>query len=179
MEEAQNLTLEPVFLYFVKGLSFQEKVIQYYERRYKIKINRFPHNDVKFIMERDKKRKIGQADMENFLRDKFDISFIIYGYRKDESLQRRGMMAHLDHGIDWKYKKIYPLAEWREPHIRKYVKQKRLVLPDSYRMGYRDINSLKGDALMYIYNNFPEDYRKIITLYPHIEAERIRVENYG
>jgi phosphoadenosine phosphosulfate reductase len=176
---AETVEITPVFMYFVKGLSFQEKILKHYEKLYDIQIERIPHNDVKWMMANDKKRRVRQGDVEAFLRNEYNISMLVYGYRKDESLQRRGMLAHLDHAIDWKFKKAYPLAEWREPHIRKYVQKERLILPDSYRLGYRDINSFKGEALMYVYYNFPEDYKKIIEVYPLLEAERVRFENYG
>ncbi|MFA6258786.1 MAG: phosphoadenosine phosphosulfate reductase family protein [Candidatus Paceibacterota bacterium] len=166
-----------VFLYFFKGLSIRERMIAYYERRYKIKIDQYPQFDVSSLYSQasiTNQKKIKMKDVENFIRDKYNLPFLAYGYRKDESLERRGMLAHIDDGIEWKYKKLYPLADWSAKDVFNYLKHEKLPLPPDYPFGFRDINTFKGDALLWLVENYPEDYEMIKAQYPLIEAELIR-----
>ena len=76
--------------------------------------------------------------------------------------------------FDWKYRKLYPLAEWSEKHLEGYLKRHKLILPIEYRYKFRDLNTFKGAPLLYIYNNYPDDYQKIIDLFPDVQGELMR-----
>ena len=163
---------EYIYLYFHKGLSIRESVLSHYSKRYKIKFQQYPQFDV--ANQAGVKKKLRQADIEKFVRLKQNKIWMFYGYRKTESLERRGMMAHIDNGIDWKYKKLYPIADWSAKDVLYYIKQNKLVLPPDYRSGFRDINVFKGRALLWLYNNYRSDYELIKSQYPGIEGELLR-----
>ena len=57
--------------------------------------------------------KIVQADIENYLRRKYEISFTAQGYRAGESLQRRGMMSKQG-TVDQQYKRLFPIGYWSQ-----------------------------------------------------------------
>lgn len=162
-----------IYLYIYKGLKIRENVLKYYEKQYKIKIDQYPQFDVSY-MKRTKKLK--QADIETFIRNKYNIQYLAYGYRKNESLERRGILKYVKNGIDEKYNKLYPVADWSEKDIFKYIKLNKLVLPIDYNYGFRDINIFKGNSLLWLYNNFREDYETIKKQYPLIEGELLRVK---
>ncbi len=171
-----------VFLYFVKGLSFKDRLLRYYEKRFMITIHQHPHPDVAAMQRLNSLQPVKRttnAHLEAYLRDQYDIPWLAYAYRKSESLERRGMLAHLDNGIDWKYKKLYPIGEWSEKGVIRHIKAKRLPLPEEYSFGFRDINSFKGEPLLWIYRNHREDYERIIEQYPMVEAEMLKMREYA
>ena len=131
---------EYIFLYMYKNLEIRETVLRHYSKKYGIEFQQYPQFDVS---SRVNGKKLKQANIEKYIRAKHNKIWIFYGYRKSESLERRGMMAHIDNGIDWKYKKLYPIADWSAKDVLYYIKQNRLVLPPDYRSGFRDINVFK------------------------------------
>lgn len=179
----------PVYLYFVKGLKYKDKHIEHYARRFGVEILQYPRcEDLSRQMRagayQKKKTKvpaIRQWEMDLYLRRELNLSWIIYGYKRVDSLQRRGIMNANCHdgeqykgGIDVRNRKIYPLANWSEKEVFKYLKMKKLPLAPDYHAGFRDINTFKGRALLWLYHNHPEDYETLKKQYPFIEAALIR-----
>jgi len=158
-----------VFLYFVKGLSIKQRIIDYYEKRWNAAIEQRPHP--RSLNLKAGKRKYKMADTESSLRAEFNISWIIDGAKKTDSMARRGMLMHLPDGIDGRNKKIYPLAEWNDRKVLAYIKTNRLMLPIEYQHGFtRDFNVPTVSKLVYLKNNFKYDYKKIITEFPQLDA---------
>jgi len=151
---------EFVFLYFVHGLEIKQRIIEHYEKRWNIKIHQQPHFGT-LSLKIGKKYKM--ADI--------DISYIAQGVRRDESLARRGMLAHLPYGIDEKYKKLYPIADFSAKDVMAYIKLNKLPLPAEYSHGWKhDFSVPDVDGLVYLKNNFPNDYKKVIAEFPQLEA---------
>jgi sulfate adenylyltransferase subunit 2 len=159
---------ELVFLYFVKGLEIKQRLIDYYEKKWNVQIHQQPHYG-NLSLKTGKKYKM--ADIEHGLRMKFNISWIAQGVRRDESLARRGMLAHLPYGIDERNKKLYPIAGYSDKDVMSYIKLHKLPLPIEYQHGWKhDFSVPDVDGLVYLKNNFPDDYRKAIAEFPHLEA---------
>jgi sulfate adenylyltransferase subunit 2 len=160
--------LEFVFLYFVDGLEIKERILRHYEKRYGIAIHRQPHF-TSLSMKTGKKYKM--ADIERGLRANYNISYIAQGYKKTDSMARRGMLARLPMGIDERNKKVYPVAEWNDKKILSYIKLNKLPLPVEYNHGLKhDFSVPDIDFILYLKNNFPDDYQKIIAEFPRLEA---------
>jgi phosphoadenosine phosphosulfate reductase len=176
MQHARESVGEVVFMYYCPGLSYEETILTYYEKRYGTKITRIAHPDVAYLVNtRTKGKKIRVANVEKVLKVDHGAEWVAWGFRKDESLQRRGQLTMAKNGIDWKYRKLFPLTEWSKKHTQQYVHDKKLLLPVEYRLGFRDLNTFKGDSLLYIYNSYPEDYNRIIQIYPDVEGELRRL----
>ena len=170
----------PVFLYFVQGLEFQERTLRYYEDRFGIEIQRHPHWDIANY-DRAARNLGGRAlkgrDAEYAIRESTGLSWLAYGYRTDESMQRRGQLRPLAPTfIDHKFHKLYPLGVWSRHHVEAYVKERRLVLPIEYQHGYRNVDQFKGRTVLWIKKNYPDDWQKIIARFPAVEAEAVRQE---
>jgi len=163
------------FMYYCPGLAFEEKILTYYEKRYGHEIERIAHPDCAYLVNnRVKTRKLRISDVEKMLRSDFESDWIAWGYRKAESLERRGQLALAPQGIDWKYRKLFPIAEWSRRHVEAWVRDRRLLIPPEYRHGFRDINTFKGESLLYIFRNYPDDYARIVAMYPDVEGELMR-----
>lgn len=166
---------EFVFLYFVEGLEIKQRIIEHYEKRWNIEIHQQPHCD-SMALKTGKKYKM--ADIERGLRTKFNISYIAQGVRRDESIARRGMLKHLPYGIDEKYKKLYPIADFSAKDVMSYIKLNKLPLPVEYSHGWKHDFSVPDVAgLVYLKNNFPNDYKKVITEFPKLQAMVFGKEN--
>ena len=160
--------MEFVFLYFVQGLEIKQRFIDYYANRWKIKVHQMP-DSVNLTMKAGKKYK--NSDIERGLRAKFDISYIAQGIRRNESVARRGQLAHLPYGIDEKYKKVFPIADFSTKDVMAYIKLNKLPLPVEYSHGWiHDFYTPDINGLVYLKNNFPNDYRKVIAEFPQLEA---------
>lgn len=160
---------ELVFLYFVDGLEIKEKMLRYYEKKWGCKIHRRPSFEHLNLLQ--DKKKYRMADIEASIREEFNISWIVQGVRKDESLARRGMLAHLPYGIDEKYRKLYPISDWSAKKVLSYCKLNKLPLPVEYQHGMKhDFYIPDAKLLLYLKNNFADDYKKVIQTFPQLEA---------
>jgi 3'-phosphoadenosine 5'-phosphosulfate sulfotransferase (PAPS reductase)/FAD synthetase len=166
---------EFVFLYFVEGLEIKQRLIDYYEKRWNIKIHQQPDSQV-LSMKTGKKYK--PADIEKGLRAKFNISYIAQGVRRDESMARRGMLAHLPYGIDERNKKLYPIADFSTKDVMSYIKLNKLMLPVEYSHGWiHDFYVPDVNGLIYLKNNYPKDYQKVTAEFPQLKAMVFGKEN--
>lgn len=174
--------IKVVHLYFVKDLSYRDRFLKYYEDRYSVKIDKYPQVDVSRIFSNKAFTnnikdvpKLKQVDMELYLRKEYNMSYLAYGYRKDESLQRRGHLTSCN-AFEKKFKRFFPVADWSQKDIFNYIKKEKLPLPVEYSFGFRDINFFEGEGLMWLYRNYPEDYEKMKLQYPFIGAELLRAK---
>lgn len=170
--------------YSVKGYSFTERIIDYYSKRYGIEIIQIPYyNDLTKIVNagnylevENKMKNSKQSDTIKYTRLKTGIEYVAFGYREDEGMRRRAIIKkYSDNGIDRKFKKLYPMWHWRNPDVWNYLKQEKLILPDTYKYGFRDIGFPIDESLLFLYNNFPKDYERAVSQYPMLEAELERV----
>ena len=89
------------FMYVVKGLSFQEATLRFYEKKYGIEIIRIPHFQTSDYMRYGIFRVpdedvpiISTLDCYNYLREKTGIYWIAAGERISDSVVRRAMIKH-------------------------------------------------------------------------------------
>lgn len=158
----------PVFMYFVPGLSIKQRIIEYYEKRWGLTVKQMPHF-TSLSLKSGKRHKMG--DIERSLRAELNVSWIAQGYKKTDSLARRGMLANLPYGIDERNRKLYPIAGWNDKQVMAYLKLNRLPLPVEYGHGLkRDFCVPDTRLLLYLKNNFPGDYQKVIAEFPQLDA---------
>jgi 3'-phosphoadenosine 5'-phosphosulfate sulfotransferase (PAPS reductase)/FAD synthetase len=177
----------PVHLYYVDRLTWVDRIISHYEQRWGVSVRRHPHPDVDYLVpsaQFTRRRPVTMTMMENYLRDTYQTPWLAWGFMKTDSLQRRGQLSLKDKkgistgsfGMDFKYRHLYPIAEWKKAHVRKYIEDHRLPLPETYEVGIRDFTTLKGEELWFIINNYPDDWARIVAKYPSLAAERLRLE---
>jgi sulfate adenylyltransferase subunit 2 len=81
------------------------------------------------------------------------------------------MLANLSSGIDERNRKIYPVADWNDKRIMAYIRLNSLLLPPEYSHGLKhDFCVPDTKLLLYLKNNFPADYQKVIAEFPNLEA---------
>lgn len=172
------------YMYYVPGLSFQEKTINWYENKYDIEITRLPHfelsNFFRYGTFRDMDFSVpivGINDVYAYMRLKTDSFWIAAGERVTDSIVRNAMIKESS-SIDVKRGRFYPVAYWKKREILDYIKFHKLYLPaDSRKLGF-SFCSLEGRELSIIQKHYPEDFKKIKHLFPYCEAGIERWKRY-
>lgn len=175
----------PFFMYLVPGLEFQEKMLRWYENKYKTEIIRIPHFEVSeflkygsFTLYDQNVDVVGITDTYEYIRQKTGIHWIAAGERCADSIVRNAMIKQSG-SIDYKRGRFYPIAYWKKNDVMQYIKLRRLYLsPEQKKLGF-SFRSLSGNELAVIKEHYPDDYKKILRVYPFAGAAVERFEKYG
>ena len=175
----------PFFMYLVPGLEFQEKMLRWYENKYNTEIIRVPHFEVSeflkygsFTLYDHDVDIVGITDIYEYIRQQSGIHWIAAGERCADSIVRNAMIKQSG-SIDHKRGRFYPIAYWKKNDVMQYIKHKKLYLsPEQKKLGF-SFRSLAGSELAVIKENYPEDYKKILKIYPFAEAGVVRYQTYG
>lgn len=168
--------VEVFFMYLVKGLSFQEALLRWYERKYELSIYRLPHFMLSewlalgtFRIPDLEVPIITPSDIYTYVRDQTGIQWIAGGERIKDSIWRRVMMVKSG-SIDLKRGRIYPVAHWSKAEILTYIQRRRLKLsPESAVLGH-SFRSLMPLEVKAIRDHYPADYARIERWFPFVEA---------
>ena len=177
--------VQPFFMYICPNLSFQERTLAWYEKKYQTSIIRIPHMDVSEFFHYGSFRPpdytfpiVSINDIYHYLRLQTDIWWIAAGERINDSIVRRAMMKKSG-SIDVQRGRLYPISMWNKREVMDYIKFHNLYLgADSRKLGF-SYCSLWGKELSMLKQHFPDDYAKVIRLYPFAEAGVRRFEQYG
>lgn len=173
------------FMYQVPGLSFQEKTISWYERKYGTEILRVPHfetsNFLRYGLYREPDMTVpivSTAEAYDYIRAVTGIYWIAGGERISDSIVRRAMLKNTG-SIDTNRGRIYPLVYWNKKDVVHYCKVKKLYVgPEAKRLGF-SFRSLDYKSLYMLKTYFPEDFERVRKIYPFAEAAILRGEQYG
>lgn len=173
------------FMYLVPGLSFQERTLRWYENKYNIEIMRLPCMDLAMAFRYGCFRgsdfsvpAISINDIYKYVRKEYDTWWIAAGERINDSIVRRAMMKKSG-SIDVQRGRFYPVSAWTKNEILQYIKFHKLKLgEDSQKLGF-SFKSLEGRELYMVKTYYPQDYEKILRVFPFAEASVKRFEKYG
>jgi len=160
------------FMYLVKGLSFQEAALRYYEKKYGIEILRVPHFAVSeymrygmFCPPDHDVPIVSTLDAYNYLREKTGIYWIACGERISDSIVRTAMIKHSG-TIDDTRGRIYPVAHWNKNQIMDYIAKRRLKLGPETKLFGRSMMGFFPRDMYLLRQHYPEDFKKILEWYP-------------
>jgi len=169
-----------VYLYFVKGFSFVDPILRYYDRAWGIQIEQRPcHETLSIIAQREGKQRQHWTPgmVEKGLQKEFGTKWIVDGIKRCDSLARRGQLKNVRGHIDEKAFKIHPLIEWSDKRVRAYLHLNRLPVPITYSLGpRRSIFSITASMLPWLKMNFPRDYRLLLSEIPEFGDAEFRME---
>lgn len=171
------------FMYIVPGLSFQENILTYYEKRYGIEILRMPHFMVSdfyrwgvYRHEDLKVKTVSTVESYNFAREQAETWWIAGGERISDSIIRRAMIK-ASGSIDKKRGRFFPLAYWNKQDVLDYIKIHKLkVGEESEKLGF-SFRSLNGSELAIIKDFYPKDYERIKRYFPLVDAAIMHYKN--
>lgn len=179
--------VEAFFMYTVKGLSFQEAMFAYLKKRYGVDIYRVPHHDL-FRVQGEQVlswyrpsiepwRQATQREAYDHIRRHFGIEWIATGEKKCDSILRRACMM-LRGQWDWARMCYYPLMDWSQNKVWDYNRLMRLPTPADYVWGRGSFAGLTGKDLYFLRRHFPEDYQRVLAVFPFCAAMLAHYELY-
>lgn len=163
-------------LHICPNLGFIEKSLQWYEKKYGIEVLRLPHPDVCEYFHYGSFRPpdptfpiMAFNEVYHYIRLHTDTWWIAGGERAKDSPFRLGLINTAG-SIDDKRGRFYPLAQWDKSEVLAYIKKHKLYLGADSRVLGSSFYGLHGKCLIEIKKHFPEDYEKLLHLYPLAEA---------
>lgn len=172
-------------MYQVRGLSFQESIVHYYEDKYGIPIHRIPHFELSQFLRYGLFRRydfdcpiVSVNETYNYMRENTDIWWVAAGERIDDSIWRRATIKSSG-TIDTQRGRFYPIAEWSKADVLSYIRQRKLrVGIESSKLGF-SFRSFMGKDLVQIKQHFPQDYERIRRWFPLVDASIIHYKMQG
>ena len=172
-------------MYQVPNLSFQERTIQHYEKRYGIEVLRIPHFETSVFLRYGTYRTadmsvpvLSVTDVYDWLRQRTGIYWIAAGERSADSIVRAAMIKHSG-SIDAKRGRFFPIAWWTKNDVLEYIRVKKLYLGTDYKAFGHSFRSLDGESLSILKAKYPNDYEKVKKIYPLCEGALTRGAAYG
>jgi len=174
------------FQYIVEGLEVEEVNIRFAERRYGIEMLRLPSPALVNMMRAGYfmpkpiafRRAWKFSDVMRTVRDVTGAHVLAFGHRMDESLQRRGMLSENEPHPEYSERlgKLYPLARWNAKGVYAYMRSRKIPIPQN--LGRFDTSgvSLGTDVLINLRDNHPDDFAKILEVFPLAGAKIMKAE---
>jgi hypothetical protein len=180
----------PFYCYRVPGLGFVERSLKYYEEFFECKIWQLPHpstyhqlRNLMFqppencaIIEAAELEKFSYEDLEQSVRIDLNLGpevFVATGVRSADS-QRRALALHRFGPISERKKKFHPVFDWNKDQVIDVMERAGVQLPVDYLMFGRSFDGINAQFLEPLKRFFPEDYAKVLRLFPMAELELLR-----
>ena len=185
-----GLKVVPVHLYLVPGISFVEESLKYYERYFSTKIINLPHPSLfrwlkNFTfqspenlcrIERSHLPQTSYDDLFGWVRRDTYLPLstpVAVGVTVNDSPNRRASIKRWG-PYNQKRRQFYPVFDWNKARIVEACEGPGL--PVDYRMFGRSWDGLDYRFLKPIHDNYPQDYQRILDVFPMAELELLRME---
>jgi sulfate adenylyltransferase subunit 2 len=176
-----------VYMYVVPDLEHINKYINYSQQRYGVKFLQVPHYALSSmikaghlgIKKNEKQKLVTLAHTTESVQIKTGIEYCFFGFKQSDSMNRRLMLRTYEGNAISPTKKIYPLSEWKNKDVLAYIKQNNLLSPINYggktQSSGCDVEDI--NFLLWCKNHFPNDYKKIINVFPLADIKVFEYEN--
>lgn len=164
-------------MYLVPGLRCVEESIQRATARYGVTVHPVPDwflgQAIRAAIYRPHVyqamgwRATKAVHVEATLRKQTGITWIAYGHRMDESLERRGML-HSISGFDEKGSRIYPIWDWSAADVWSYLRARKVQPPPSLGGGHAV--RLNTACFKWLREHYPDDLERIYEYFPFSRA---------
>jgi 3'-phosphoadenosine 5'-phosphosulfate sulfotransferase (PAPS reductase)/FAD synthetase len=183
----------PVFYYYVPGLSFEEEALEYYEKVLGRHIIRIPSPNTLSWMDwgvfqtpqsnlivKEYRDYIYECSFDNtdlWIREQNEQAwaYMATGVRMADGLNRRGVIlqngGHRSNG-----KKFYPCFDFSDKEVAEIVRAHNVKLPYDYAVWGRTFDGMQYRFLKDLKQALPEDYNKVLELYPLADVVLHRYE---
>lgn len=174
--------VEAFYMWLVPGLDFVEQPIDKLCDRMGVKLHKVPHWSLAEILKKGvyadrvralHLRNVKQRDVEDHLRKQTGISWTAWGHRQSDSISRRFYLRKTE-GYDLAHERLHPIWDWSTQDVLSYLKAQRISAP-IHRWGQdgrrsAGFNPLRVECLAWIRDHHPEDWQKVLRVFPAAEA---------
>lgn len=175
-----------VFMYMVKDLEHINRYIHWAEKKYpNCRFIQTPH----YAYYNLKKHAVHGTERIDYsgwnlskiyekIKEQTGIEYSVYGFKKNDSMNRRLMLKGYENFTNPEGTKIYPLSDWSNKEVIQYIRKNRLIEPIHYgntgntKSQGTDITDIS--FLLWMRKNYPNDLKKTIAEFP--DCERILFE---
>lgn len=177
--------VEAFYMYLVPGLRTFEAPVEAAARRHGVKVHKIPHFDlprlIKYAVLRPhvpdatRIRELRWTDINESMREQTGIQWVATGERAADSLQRRFYTRQLD-GVQRHIGRLFPIYDWLDADVYAYLRARNIVLPSNggYSRARGSGFSLDGRGLHWLREQHPDDFKRVLKVFPYAEAEVMR-----
>lgn len=165
--------VEAFFMSFLPGLECEEIAIATAEKRWGVQIRRYPHWVTAAAMRTGAygfdpiSRNVPRLDLggiRTLAMFETNTHACVTGAKKTDSTWRRRTMKSERSGNVW-----YPLIGWGKYDVLAYLKSRGIPVPNSSERNATGID-LSTPSLLWLNENFPNDFKRICEFFPFAEA---------
>ena len=130
--------VDAYFMYLVPNLRCLEPKVDLICRKFDVQLWKVPHWNLSrrfkngilmpHLANTNKLREFRPTDLEDYLRKQTKIEWYAYGHRREDSLERRGMLTSCL-GFNEVSRRVYPLWTWGRRYLNAYLKREGLRPP--------------------------------------------------
>ena len=176
--------VEAFYMYMIPDLDFMNKKLAEAEERLGIKIHQLPHEALADSLRRglycnpkdyaEILPDVKVRDLYNIAKQALDVDIVVTGAKGSDSSWRRRYFHATRTWTDM----IYPIKDWNKHDVIGYLNARRIPVPESSGLNASGV-SLIPPELLWVYDNHPEDFKKICAFFPYAEAVVWRRVFYG
>lgn len=178
--------VEAAFMYLVPGIRFIEEPMERVCARLGVKLHKVPHWDTARMLKHavlrwhnpgadTPTRNLHLPDVEAALRQRTGIQWIASGWKGCDGMQRRLVLRQWG-AVATKWWRLFPIAAWRDRDVLAYLRSRHLALPEQVAKGKTHARAtglgLGGPQLSWLLRTHPEDYQRVIAVFPFADALR-------
>ena len=172
--------VEGYYLYRVAGLEIVQEWADAVYQRHGVTVRMYPHFDLSRAYSHavcqphwkglDKVARIKMADIETKFRADADVTWLAYGWRRNDSFSRALIMRKC-RGLDTDAMRVFPLRSWSRRHVYEYLDSRSIPRPPT--LGRKEQGGLDfhAGALEYLRVKYPRDYEKWMREFPFSEVQ--------
>lgn len=174
--------VEAFFMRLVPGIRCEMAPIEAAVKRAGVKLHIVPHWELQRMFrvgtlrppahQAQSLRNVSQKDVERFVMQRTGIPWLAYGHRRGDSVTRNAMLKQID-GWDPKGCRVYCIWNWRPAEVYAYLRARSIPIPKPlgpYKHGGGV--SLAGPFLVWLKAQHPNDYTRLLNVFPFAEVER-------
>lgn len=185
--------LIPYFCYTVPGLSYDGQMLDYYESKLGTHIIRLPHPRTYELLRTGAWQPLENwrvlhyaqlpsfefADIESKLADQFGLGdnyLCAVGIKAADNLMRLRLIRQMG-PIGLKRRRYYyAVWDWKTADVKEYIQRHGLKLSRQYLYFGSTGNGVEYRWLRYLKDNLPEDYNRVLDVFPLVDVELFRYE---
>lgn len=183
----------PFFCYSVPHLSYDDQMLEYYERVFDTHIIRLPHPHLyelfhvtawmpphtAVMIQQCALPRFGFADIEDILAAEHALGpdyLSAVGIRAADNLMRLRLIRQMGTLGVKKRHFYYAVWDWKTADVRGCIRRHGLKLSRSYRHFGSTGDGIDYVFLRYLKDHLPEDYARVLEVFPLAESELFRYE---